>query len=504
MSSTLAASPHPKPVVRLQNISKAFPGVQALSHVSLDLHGGEVHVLLGENGAGKSTLMKVLCGQYAPDEGRVELDGEALTLRTPHEAQSRGLVMIYQELNTIDGLTVAENIFLGQEPMRGALVDAARLRQDAQRLLSRLRCDIDPDTRVADLSVAQKQLVEIAKALRYDARVLVMDEPTAALSAQEIEALFAVIRDLCADGVAIVYISHRMEEILEIGDRITVMRDGTYVGTYACAETSVDALIPKMVGRSIDDAFPKRQVSFGKTLLDVQGVAREGVLQPTSFTVRAGEIFGIAGLMGSGRTELARAIFGADACDAGSVSVAGQILQPHDPGTAIEAGLGFITEDRKDQGLVLMRSVQENVGLASLNRVLGGFGWLRLGADAERAERFVDRLRVRTPDLDAAVGNLSGGNQQKVVLAKWLAAQCRVLIFDEPTRGIDLGAKAEIYELLGELVQAGVAIVLISSEMPELLGLADRIGVMHEGRMRVVLPRGEATQATIMHHALGG
>jgi ribose transport system ATP-binding protein len=490
------------PLLAMEGICKRFPGVQALQDTNLDVAPGEVHVLLGENGAGKSTLMKVLCGQYEADDGSISFADRSIAPESPIEAERLGLVMIHQELNLIPGLTVAENIFLGHEPTRGGLILGNALRQTSAKLLQRVGCEVDPDAPVARLSVAEQQLVEIARALKEDARLLVMDEPTAALAEHEIEALFDVIRGLARDGVPVIYISHRMREIFAIGDRVTVMRDGRTVGTRDIAATDVNELIQLMVGRTIDEQIAKRTVEIGDPALEVDGLAREGVLSPVSLTVGTGEILGIAGLMGSGRTELARAIFGADPVDEGTVKIGGHALPGGDPAASIQAGLGFLTEDRKQQGIVLQMSVGENISLTSLDDV-ARLGVLNLDEERKRVQGMVEKLNIRAASLDQEAVNLSGGNQQKVVLAKWLAAGCRALLFDEPTRGIDVGAKAEIYELIGDLVERGVAVVLISSEMPELLGLADRVAVMHDGKLQGVLDRSEATQERIMELALG-
>jgi len=486
----------------MRGICKRFPGVQALLDADLEVEAGEVHVLLGENGAGKSTLMKVLCGQHVADAGTITFQGRTITPERPLDAARYGLVMIHQELNLIPGLTVSENIFLGHEPTSGGLIRDDVMREVSRELLHRVQCQVDPDAPVSGLSVAEQQLVEIARALRQDARLLVMDEPTAALADNEIEALFEVIRELGRNGVPVIYISHRMREILSIGERVTVMRDGRTVGTRAVADTDIGELIHLMVGRNIDEQITKRDVEFGDAVLEVEELACQGASEPVSFSIRAGEILGVAGLMGSGRTGLARAIFGADPVDSGTVRLGGRVIPSGDPAASIAAGLGFLTEDRKQQGLVLQLSVAENITLTSLDD-FSRHGVLNLAAEEARAMAHVEKLHIRVASLDQEVGDLSGGNQQKVVLARWLAAQCKALLFDEPTRGIDVGAKAEIYELIGELVEQGVAVLLISSEMPELLGLSDRIAVMHEGAVEGVLPRSEATQERIMELALG-
>jgi len=489
-------------MLQMQGICKRFPGVQALDDAELAVVPGEVHALLGENGAGKSTLMKVLCGQHRKDSGTITFAGETLEPTTPLAAEQDGLIMIHQELNLVPGLTVAENIFLGHEPTAMGLTREDTMRRNSKALLQRLRCDVDPDTPTSQLSVAEQQLVEIARALRGKARLLVMDEPTAALSDTEIEALFEVIRSLCQAGVPVIYISHRLNEILTIGDRITVMRDGHTVGTRQAKTTSIDDLIHLMVGRTIAEQIPKRDVPIGEVVLQVEGLARTGRLSPMDLSVHSGEIVGVAGLMGSGRTELARAIFGADPTDAGTVKVAGKKLPGSQPSASIAAGVGFITEDRKQQGLVLLRSVAENITLTSLDDFTR-LGRIDLEAEREQAQVLVDRLDIRAASLEQKTIDLSGGNQQKVVLARWLAARCSVLLFDEPTRGIDVASKAEIYSLIGELVERGVAVLLISSELTELLGLADRVAVMHEGTLQGIVRRAEASQERIMRLALG-
>ena len=424
----------------MTGICKRFPGVQALQDAALEVETGEVHVLLGENGAGKSTLMKVLCGQYMADDGNISFANQTIAPENPIEAERLGLVMIHQELNLIPGLTVAENIYLGHEPTRGGFILSDVIRQTSAELLRRVGCEVDPDVPVANLSVAEQQLVEIARALKEEARLLVMDEPTAALADHEIEALFEVIRGLGRDGVPVIFISHRMREIFAIGDRVTVMRDGLTVGTREIENTEVNELIRLMVGRTIDEQIAKRDVKIGQPVLEVEDLTREGVLSPITLSVGAGEILGVAGLMGSGRTELARAIFGADPIDGGTVNIGGKTLPAHDPAASIAAGLGFLTEDRKQQGLVLQMSVGENITLTNLDE-LSRCGFLDLSAERERAGELVEKLHIRATSLDQETVNLSGGNQQKVVLARWLAAGCRVLLFDEPTRGIDVAQK---------------------------------------------------------------
>jgi ribose transport system ATP-binding protein len=491
-----------EPLLRMSGICKRFPGVQALQEADLEVLPGEVHVLLGENGAGKSTLVKVLCGQYIADSGSVTFAGEVGQPVSPLEAERRGLIMIHQEFSLVAGLTVAENVFLGHEPTQAGIIRSEEMRAGARRLLERLRCDVDPDEPVAMLSVAEQQLVEIARALRRKARLMVLDEPTAALSDSETEGLFEVIRGLCREGVPVIFISHRMKDIFAIGDRVTVMRDGHTVGTREVRRTEAGELIRLMVGRTIGEQIPKREVAIGDIVLEVEGLARAGALSPVSLSVRSGEILGVAGLMGSGRTELARAIFGADQADSGAVRMNGRAVGGRSPSASIAAGLGFITEDRKRQGLLLQRSVVENITLTIVDD-LSRLGVLAVREERRRAQGLMTRLAIRASSPDQTVVDLSGGNQQKVVLARWLAARCRALLFDEPTRGIDVAAKAEIYDLIGELVGQGVAIVLISSEMPELLGLADRVAVMHGGKLQGIVARAEATQEAIVRLALG-
>ncbi len=489
-----------EPRVAMWGIEKSFPGVRALRGVSLSVQPGEVHVLLGENGAGKSTLMKVLTGQIAPDAGHMELDGGPYQPASPLAAQRAGIAMIHQELSIIPALTVGENILLGDEPARAGVIDGRAQQRRARALLAEVTSDLHPDTPAAALSVAQRQVVEIAKALRHEARVLVMDEPTAALSDGETARLFQVIRGLTARGVSVLYISHRMPEIFSLGDRVTVLRDGATIETVAVAGTSVAALIAAMVGRPVGERVPKRRVEPGPVALQVEDLTR-GPIGPVRFEVRAGEIFGLAGLMGSGRTEVARAIFGADPPSGGLVRVAGRQLAGT-VGDAIDAGVGFVTEDRKGQGLLLEGSAAANLTLATLQGLCRA-GVIDLPREASVAEDLRARLTIRLASVHQLARTLSGGNQQKVIIGRWLAARCRVLILDEPTRGVDVGAKAEIYELIGDLAQKGVALLLISSDLPEVLGLADRIGVMRAGRLAGVLAAGEASSERVMSLAVG-
>jgi ribose transport system ATP-binding protein len=488
-------------LLSMVGIHKSFPGALALRGACLELAAGEVHVLLGENGAGKSTLMKILSGQYAPDAGTMALGGVSYAPRSPQDAQASGVAMIHQELSSIPPLTVAENILLGDEPTRFGVIDRDAQQKRALALLETLGCELDPNALASTLSVAQLQLVEIAKALRHDARVLIMDEPTAALTDTETSRLFEVIRGLCSRGVAVVYISHRMPEIFAIGQRVTVMRDGATIETVQVADTSVEALIASMVGRRIEQHVPKRTVNLGDTALLVDGLDLRGASAPISFAVRAGDIFGLAGLMGSGRTELARALFGADPSSGGEVSVGGRRLRGS-VRDAIGAGLGFVTEDRKAQGLVLDSPAAANISLAVLGRLCRA-GMIDLPREQAMAEGYRSRLRIRLPTVQHTTRTLSGGNQQKVIIARWLAVDCRVLILDEPTRGVDVAAKSEIYELVGELAERAVAILLISSDLPEVLGLADRVGVMREGNLAGILDRSEATPERVMALAVG-
>ncbi len=486
----------------MHGITKRFPGVTALDGVDFELEGGEVHVILGENGAGKSTLIKMLSGAYQPDEGEILLDGERVEIPSATVAQSLGVSTIYQEFNLVPQLTVAENIFLGRQPRRLGLVDRRKMRSEAQKLLERIKVRVDPDALVSDLGVAQRQMVEIAKALSLDARILIMDEPTASLSGQETERLFEIVRGLKEEGVGVIFISHHLEEVTEIGDRVTVLRDGKLVGQVP-ATTDHSELVRMMVGRSIEDQFPRRRPEIGEVLLDVKSLSREGVLENISFQVRAGEVVGIAGIVGAGRTELAHAIFGADPVDSGEVWVGGRRMERADPREAKRKGIGFITEDRQGQGIVPPLSVAENLALASLGRNTRA-GLVNRREQRNRAGKMIEELNIRTPGPEQEVRYLSGGNQQKVVIGRWLLADSKVLIMDEPTRGIDVGAKVEIYQLVNELTENGAGILMISSDLLEVLAMSDRILVMSGGRITGELSAEEATQERVMALATQG
>ena len=489
-------------LVRMEGIDKRFPGVHALKSVDFDLRAGEVHALMGENGAGKSTLMKCLSGVYQPDAGRILIDGQAVALPTPRAAQDLGIGIIHQELALMRDLTVAQNIWIGREPrLSFGRIDEARQNAEAAAILSRMNLGIDPRTPVSRLTIAHQQMVEIAKALSYRSRVLIMDEPTAALNDAEIAELFAIIARLRAEGVGIIYISHKMDEIRRISDRVTVMRDGAHVGTVAAAETPIARIIAMMVGRELTDekaAIP--DLSAAETALEVRDLSRGPELRGISFSLRRGAILGFAGLMGAGRTELARAIFGAEPADAGRILVHGREVSIRSPADAVREGIGYLSEDRKHYGLALGMDLRANIAMASLPRHADAIGRIDEQALGRIARDYIERLRIRTPGDWQEVRLLSGGNQQKVVIAKWLLRDCDILIFDEPTRGIDVGAKAEIYRLLGDLAAGGKAIIVISSELPEVLRLSHRIAVMCEGRLTGILPGG-ASQEAIMELA---
>lgn len=494
------SSDEKSPVVRMKGVSKEFPGVLAVDKVDLDLFPGEVHALVGENGAGKSTLMKLLSQVQEPTNGEIEVSGRKVEFHGPRHSQSLGIAMVYQEFALAPHLSVAENLYMGREPGRFGIVNRRAEDSNAQDLLRRVGLDLNPSKLVAGLTVAEQQRVEIAKALAIDAKVLVLDEPTAALTEREIDELFNVIRDLTSRDIAVLYISHRLDEIFEIADRATIMRDGQVVDTLPVTELDEEKLIKLMVGRDIEDLYPKHDLEIGEVLLSVEGISREGVLQDCSFDLRAGEILGFAGLIGAGRTELARAVFGADPIDAGKIYLDGKEIQPKSPQEAIDAGIGYLTEDRKGEGLALQLAVDQNITLANIP---GGWGFISLAEEKSVAQRHKEQLDIRTPSLRRSVQVLSGGNQQKVVVAKWLETRAQVLFFDEPSRGIDVGAKAEMFGLMSNLAEEGEAIVLISSYLPELLNMCDRILVMREGHVAGVLDREEFSEERILSLATG-
>jgi ABC-type sugar transport system ATPase subunit len=484
-------------VLVMRNIDKSFPGVHALQHVNLSIEAGEVHALIGENGAGKSTLMKILSGVYQRDGGEILINGHAVEIDCPEKAAQLGISIIYQELNLMPNLSVAENIFVGREKRKGPFLDKAKTIAEAERYVREVGLQVPVETQVQDLSIAQRQMVEVAKALSVNAKVIIMDEPTSSLTGHEVVILMNIIRKLRDQGTSIVFISHRLSEIFEISGRITVLRDGEVIDTVRTAECSEDALIHMMVGRSLTDLFPKEAVDMGGVVLEAEHIRSGDMVRDVSFTLRRGEILGFAGLVGAGRSELMAARFGVRRRDSGKVRLDGAELAGHVPGEAIKRGLGFVPEDRKLQGLVLGMALRENATLASLESVSGG-GLIRKDKEREVAAYYVDKLAIKTPGIEEKTENLSGGNQQKVVIAKWLAAHPKVLILDEVTRGIDVGAKKEIYGLITMLAKEGVGIVLISSELPEVLGMSDRIIVMHEGIIKGELTREEATQKAIM------
>ena len=501
----------PAPLLQMEQISKGFPGVQALGEVDLVLHPGECVGLMGENGAGKSTLMKILSGVYAPDAGRILLDGRPVTIENPQHAAALGISIIYQEFNLFPNLSVEENVFIGREPQIRGFVKRKALREQTVALLDRLEVDLDPTTPVRELSVAQQQMVEIAKALSTNARIVIMDEPTSALTDTEVEALKKIIRGLRAEGLGVVFISHRLEEILDICDRIVVLRDGRNAGEMPIAAASAEAIVQAMVGRKLTELYRKESsTTSDRVVLEVRnldrtpaaGDATRTILRDVSFSLHAGEIVGMAGLVGSGRTELARIIFGADRPDRGEIWIDSKQVRIDSPIDAIANGVGLVPEDRKQQALVLPLTVRENISLASLHRMTS-FGFIDRAADRSLAQRFIDAMSIRTPSPEQKVINLSGGNQQKVVLSRWLALEPKVLVVDEPTRGVDVGAKAEIHRLIVQLAAAGVAVLMISSELPEILAISDRILVMREGRLAGELARASATQQSIMAMATG-
>jgi rhamnose transport system ATP-binding protein len=490
--------------IALAGASKSYGAVRAAHNVSIALRAGEVRALAGENGAGKSTIVRLLAGVQRPDEGEVLVDGEPVDFHGPADARERGVAVIYQEPTLFPDLSVAENVMMGRHPL-GSLrrIDRRALHRTVAELMDRLGVKLDPEQPVRGLSIADQQIVEIAKALSFDARVLIMDEPTAALSGHEVERLFGVVRALRERGAAVLFISHRLDEIFTICDTVTVMRDGEVTHDGPTAELNTDELVRRMVGRELSQLFPKQVAEIGETVLRVDRLTREGVFVDVSFEVRRGEIVALAGLVGAGRSEVARAIFGIDRPDGGQVEVGGRPLKPGSPATAMRAGIGLVPEDRRQQGLVMELSIERNVGLTRLQALGGTLGVIGSGAEAKLASDWATKLQLKFHRLADPVGFLSGGNQQKVVLAKWLATSPKVLIIDEPTRGIDVGTKAEVHRLMSELAGEGLAVLMISSELPEVLGMADRVLVMHEGRLVRELSRAEADEESVVRAATG-
>ncbi|MDR0381687.1 MAG: sugar ABC transporter ATP-binding protein [Oscillospiraceae bacterium] len=491
-----------KPILTMDGIGKRFAGVRALKDAHFDLMRGEIHALMGENGAGKSTLMKILTGIYARDEGSITFEGRPVTFKNPREAQEAGIVIVHQELNMINHLTVAQNVFIGREPMRGKQIDDGKMNRDAQVIFQKLGIRIDPKAVMGSLTVGRQQLCEIAKAISTEASVIVFDEPTAALTDSEIEDLFAILLDLRGRGIGIIYISHRMDEIKRITDRVTVMRDGAFVDTLMTADCTKDDIIRRMVGRVVyeDPKHRSEAPADAPAALSVRHLRAGSMVKDVSFDLRRGEILGLAGLMGAGRTETARAIFGADKLDGGEILVNSRPRRIRSPRDAAAAGIAYLSEDRQRYGLLLEKDIAANITLASLRKFAKGAS-LDKAEEGKEARRHIERLRIKTPSERQEVRKLSGGNQQKVVIGKWLTHDSRILIFDEPTRGIDVGAKAEIYTLMRELVRQGKSILMISSELTEIMRMSDRVAVMCEGRVTAEIPIEEATQEKIMHAA---
>lgn len=490
--------------IEMRGIDKSFGGNAVLKNAGFLLEGGEIHALMGENGAGKSTLMKILTGVYTKDAGTVIVDGQEVCYKNPQEAEKAGIVFIHQELNVLFDLTVEENMFLGKEiHNRFGVCDKKAMRAQVKQILDKLGVNIAPGEVMSNLSVGQQQMIEIAKALMVDAKVIIMDEPTAALTQSETEVLFKVVKSLREKGVSIVYISHRMEEIFELCDRITILRDGSYIATKAIKDTDMNDVVKMMIGREIGERYPQRDCKIGDVMLDVQNLACPGVFEKVSFQVRAGEVLGVSGLMGAGRTEIMQAIFGNMPHVTGKIIIDGREVQNKSPQQAMKNGIGFITEDRKVEGLMLEESIMKNISMANLGRI-SRHGVLDKKAEQNLVKRGIEELHIKCFGPQHECDNLSGGNQQKVVFAKWIYTEPKVLILDEPTRGVDIGAKKEIYNIINDLAAKGVAIIMVSSELPEVLGMSDRIMVVREGMVRGVLDKKEADQENIMILATGG
>ncbi|PXF28911.1 D-ribose transporter ATP-binding protein [Pokkaliibacter plantistimulans] len=498
------SSLHSEYLLEIDNISKAFPGVIALNKVSFHLRPGTVHALMGENGAGKSTLMKIIAGIQGHDSGSLRVRGEECNFSSPIEAINKGIAMIHQELNLMPFMTVAENIWISREPKNSlGLISHDKLMQKTAELFAKLKINIHPETLVRELSVANRQMVEIAKAVSYNSDVLIMDEPTSALAEKEVEHLFEIINTLRAEGKGIIYITHKMDELFEIADEVSIFRDGQMVGCHPAADLTRDKVIQLMVGREITQMFPKQEVDIGDVVMSVRGLSDGLHFSDVSFDLRAGEILGFAGLVGSGRTNVVETLFGVTPAVAGSISIFGNDVQIHSPHDAMGQGMALLTEDRKETGCFLGLTVQENMQMAVLRDRYTSNGFVKQGELEQVCEEMRDMLAIKTPSLEQIIGNLSGGNQQKALIARWLMTNPRILFLDEPTRGIDVGAKAEIHRLVSALAAKGLAVILISSEMPEVLGMSDRILVMHEGKVTGILDRAEANQVKIMELASG-
>lgn len=491
--------------IEMKEICKSFGDHAVLTDAGLTLENGEIHALMGENGAGKSTLMKILTGIYEKDSGTILTDGKAVVFKTPKEAEKAGIVLIHQELNVLFDLTVEENLFLGKEiTVGGGICNKKEMQKQAKTILEKLGVNIPVKKRMAELAVGQQQMIEICRALMSEAKVIIMDEPTAALTAGETEILFKVIKTLQKEGVSIIYISHRMEEIFELCDRITVLRDGQYVGTKETKETNEKDIVKMMIGREIGERYPERKSSVGKEILRVSCLTRQGTFENISFSVREGEVLGVSGLMGAGRTEIMRSVFGNLQHEGGDIFIDGQKCTIDNPAAAIKYGIGFITEDRKSEGLMLEDSIKNNITLTNLKSVSDRYHVINKGKEKKFAQNAINELKIRCFHQTQECGKLSGGNQQKVVFAKWVYTNPRILILDEPTRGVDVGAKKEIYNIINELAAKGVAIIMVSSELPEILGMSDRIMIIREGTIRGILNREEANQEKIMTLATGG
>lgn len=491
-------------ILEMMGVTKSFPGIKALDEVDFRIRSGEVHALIGENGAGKSTLVKVLTGVHSADAGSILLRGEEVAFRSPHDSRDAGIAVIHQEATMFPELSITENIFMGHQLRRPRLgrLDWPAMHDHTEELLGRLELSISPKTRVKDLSVAQRHMVEIAKALSFDAQIVIMDEPTSALSLKEVEDLYRIVENLRASGKAVVFISHKFDEIFRIADSYTVLRDGKYVGEGSISDVDVDTLVKMMVGRSLDRFFPKVHVEIGEPILEVEGLTQDGVFRDISFTLRRGEILGFFGLVGAGRSEVMRALFGIDPFTSGSVRIRGKQVSINTPRDAMQAGLAYVPEDRQQQGAVTTMTIRENITLPILDKV-SRLGFHQRAQEREVSDRYGSRLNVKAASWEQLTESLSGGNQQKVVLAKWLATDPEILLLDEPTKGIDVGTKAAVHEFMGELVSRGLAVVLISSELPEVMGMADRLIVMHEGRISASLDVASTTAEEIMKGAVG-